>query len=56
MKTQVKFTDTDLHTGVEHHILGTIENYDGDYVIVIGGDNKFYKVHYRELTFVSKLV
>lgn len=55
MRTQVKFTDTDLHTGVSRDILGTIESFNGDYVLVVGNDNKFYKVFYKDLVYIGRV-
>lgn len=55
MRTQVKFTDTDTNTGKIFTITGTIEAFQGDYVFVIGNDNKFYKVFYGQLTFVKRI-
>jgi hypothetical protein len=55
MRTQVKFTDTDLHTGKNNVIYGTIESFNGDYVMVVGSDNNFYKVHYSNLTYVGRV-
>jgi len=55
MKTQVKFTETDIHTNVDTVIYGTIEAFSGDYIFVIGADNKFYKVFYSELTYVGRV-
>jgi len=55
MKTQVKFTETDPYTHKNTVIYGTIEAFHGDYVFVIGADNKFYKVFYSELTYVGRV-
>jgi|11_taG_2_1085331.scaffolds.fasta_scaffold05730_11 hypothetical protein len=54
-RTKVKFEDTDIATGNRNVIHGTIEAFNGDYVFVVGSDNKFYKVFYNELTYVGRV-